>query len=611
MRWRALLLVLLLLAGVEAAQAPTIVLAETSVSTPEETARSLLVTVDDADTALAALTVTVTNSSNSALIRVNPADWVVAGNGTDSPTRTLTLSPRPDAVGSTTLTVQVSDGGRTATATLTLIVTNVNDAPVITGLPASASTPEDVTYGPQGFSIQDPDSSAFTVTLTESRNTAIVEAGNVSLTGSGTSWILTITPKADRSSTAPFDLIFTVSDGAAASNHVLSFTVLPVDDPAAFTANPLPNVTHVLGQAPVALSGLAALSDPDGFAAAGTRLEARLVNVAAAGFTNPLAEDELVVLPVAGVGMSGSGPFTLTVPNGSGGQRAIATTAGTVTGSASLELAIAATCTAADLPLLPACLRYRNRLGAAGSTPTRRAELRFLGSGPGSNGSGARTQVDIAVASTDPPGIRVLTDLLVAPLGTAVLSPQRLETINTDTITLATAPQFGQLRKDGIALLVGGASFTQADIAAGRITYSHLNANATFDQLGLRLAKGALSTLVTVLVRVVPTLTDYQILSDPPLAIRASRDHVVNLGILVPSGLTETNVWYVLEQSGTCSLTFNQSAGTLTLNAPAAGEVAFLLCYGPSAGSTAPVARQRVRLVVVPADSTPLGGGGG
>lgn len=93
---RIVLLYVLFLVAVQAAEAtPTIALAVSSITTPEETTSTPVeVTVFDTDTALSSLTVSVTDSSDTDIIRVSPADWSVSGNGTNSPTRQLTVTPR-------------------------------------------------------------------------------------------------------------------------------------------------------------------------------------------------------------------------------------------------------------------------------------------------------------------------------------------------------------------------------------------------------------------------------------------------------------------------------------------------------------------------------------
>ena len=96
-------------------------------------------TIADAETAATALTVTG-SSSNTAL--VPNANLVFGGSGAG---RTLTATPTANANGTTVITVTVSDGAKTATDTVALTVTAVDDPPVavnqtFTGLEDAAVT---------------------------------------------------------------------------------------------------------------------------------------------------------------------------------------------------------------------------------------------------------------------------------------------------------------------------------------------------------------------------------------------------------------------------------------------------------------------------------------
>ena len=81
-------------------------------------------TVNDTDTPLASLVLS-SSSSNTSLI--DSAGIVFGGSGNN---RTVLLTPRPDQFGSTTITVNLTDGAETATQSFLYTVTSVNDAPV-------------------------------------------------------------------------------------------------------------------------------------------------------------------------------------------------------------------------------------------------------------------------------------------------------------------------------------------------------------------------------------------------------------------------------------------------------------------------------------------------
>ncbi len=105
-------------------------------TTPEDvTLGPLAFSIGDAESSAGSLTVSA-QSSNSALVPV--ASISFGGSGAS---RTLTVTPQPNASGTTNLTITVSDGANSASTVFTLTVTAVNDAPVIVsnGGPAAAS----------------------------------------------------------------------------------------------------------------------------------------------------------------------------------------------------------------------------------------------------------------------------------------------------------------------------------------------------------------------------------------------------------------------------------------------------------------------------------------
>ena len=88
----------------------------------------IAVTVDDVDSAVAGLQVTV-STSNPALLPLSRI--VLGGSGAN---RTIALTPLPDASGSSQIVLTVSDGTATATSTFAFTVTPVNDPPVISAI---------------------------------------------------------------------------------------------------------------------------------------------------------------------------------------------------------------------------------------------------------------------------------------------------------------------------------------------------------------------------------------------------------------------------------------------------------------------------------------------
>jgi hypothetical protein len=96
-------------------------------STAEDTPVVLTITAADADTAAGSLVFSATSSNQAVAANGN---LVFSGSGFS---RSLNVTPVPDASGVSTLTITVSDGASTASTTVTLTVTAVDDPPVATG----------------------------------------------------------------------------------------------------------------------------------------------------------------------------------------------------------------------------------------------------------------------------------------------------------------------------------------------------------------------------------------------------------------------------------------------------------------------------------------------
>ncbi|MEE8311746.1 MAG: tandem-95 repeat protein, partial [Candidatus Binatia bacterium] len=88
------------------------------------------------------------------------------------------------------------------------------------------------------------------------------------------------------------------------------------------------------------------------------------------------------------------------------------------------------------------------------------------------------------VPGNTPPSLDILSALTVQDGQSAVLGNQHLTLSDADgdvvSVELVGEPAHGVLRRDGVAL-AGGGTFTQADIDAGLMSYTHLGAEATSD----------------------------------------------------------------------------------------------------------------------------------
>ncbi len=178
-----------------------------NVSTPEDAPVTIPVLGNDTDADGDPLTVTDATSPDGTVV-INPDG-------------TITFTPDPDFNGPTAITYTVSDGnGGTSTATVTVDVTPVNDAPVAT--PAVAATPEDtpVTLSPLD-NATDVDGDPLVISSATSPN------GTVTINPDGT---ITYTPDPNFNGT---DVItYQVSDGNGGfTTATITVTVAPVNDP--------------------------------------------------------------------------------------------------------------------------------------------------------------------------------------------------------------------------------------------------------------------------------------------------------------------------------------------------------------------------------------------
>lgn len=199
----------------------------------EDTSASVSFVISDLESEASSLTVSAT-SSNLALVA--SSDLTLGGNGAN---RMLTAMPKPNAFGSTTITLTVSDGTATSSRSFVLTIAGINDSPAISDI-GDQVTAEDTSTSTLAFTIGDPESAAGNLTVTAaSSDTTLVPNGNLVLGGSGVNRSLTITPAADRFGSAT--IMLTVSDGQRTMSDTFVLTVNAVND--APTLTELGNVT--------------------------------------------------------------------------------------------------------------------------------------------------------------------------------------------------------------------------------------------------------------------------------------------------------------------------------------------------------------------------------
>lgn len=237
-------------------------------------------TVNDEETAASALTIEA-SSSNTTLVPV--ANVTVGGSGTN---RTITVTPALNQTGTTTISVTVDDGVRTAVREFLVTVSPVNDPPTISFI-SDRTTNEDVSTGVISFTISDPETPSATLTVVASSdNPTLVPSGNITYGGSTGTRSITIQPALNQFGTAVITI--SVSDPEVTTTRTFTLTVNPVNDLPVITAQQAINIDE--GERLTLNFTLLTVVDPDN------------------------TEAELTLLPTGGANYSLTGPTTIT-PN--------------------------------------------------------------------------------------------------------------------------------------------------------------------------------------------------------------------------------------------------------------------------------------------------------
>lgn len=275
----------------------------------EDTATSALaVTVGDAETAVASLS--LSGSSNN-LTLVPNANIVFGGSGAN---RTVTVTPAANQSGTATITLTVTDGGNaTATDTFVLTVNAVNDAPTISDV-TNKTTAEDTTLADVAITIADIETATSSLTMSgSSSDTSLVSNSAIVFGGSGANRTVSITPSANQSGTATITL--TVSDGNATASDTFVLTVTAVND-----APTIADVTNKTTNEDTALANVAVtIGDVETAAGSltltGSSSNITLVPNGSIVFGGSGANRTVSITPAAN--QSGTATITLTVGDGS------------------------------------------------------------------------------------------------------------------------------------------------------------------------------------------------------------------------------------------------------------------------------------------------------
>jgi len=155
---------------------------------------------------------------------------------------TLTLNPLPNATGTASVSVIVSDGyspNGTVTQQFLVTIASSNDPPVLSAI-GPATTLEDTPVA-IGFTVSDVETPAASLTFTvRSSNPLLVPDPNIVVGGSDANRVLLVTPAPDQNGSTTIELTVKDEDGASVTNRFV-LTVQPVNDPP--TLNGLTSVT--------------------------------------------------------------------------------------------------------------------------------------------------------------------------------------------------------------------------------------------------------------------------------------------------------------------------------------------------------------------------------
>ncbi len=189
-------------------------------STPVNTPTAAIqFTIADADTPVGSLTLS-TNSSNKTLVPLS--NIVTGGSGTN---RTVTVTPAAGQMGTTTITITVSDGINNASDSFVLAVGVTNTPPTITGIP-NQTIDEDTSSGALAFTVGDAETTPGSLTLSKgSSNPTLVPTNNLVFGGSGSNRTVIVTPATGQTGTSTITIA--VSDGTNSANTSFLLIVSP------------------------------------------------------------------------------------------------------------------------------------------------------------------------------------------------------------------------------------------------------------------------------------------------------------------------------------------------------------------------------------------------
>ena len=186
-------------------------------------AESITFTVTDPESAPCNMSLSIT-SSNEILFPSNSLSYTCNDNS-----YTITATPALNKYGLATITITIIDsGGLTATNSLDITVTSVDDSPVISTID-DQSTLEDTATGAISFTVTDVESVASSLTVSAiSSDLTLVATENMSISGTGSAKTITITPTTNEFGSVTITM--SVTDGNLTSSTSFALTVISVND---------------------------------------------------------------------------------------------------------------------------------------------------------------------------------------------------------------------------------------------------------------------------------------------------------------------------------------------------------------------------------------------
>ena len=282
------------------------------VLTREDEPVSIPFSVDDQETPLAALLLSV-SSSDTSLVPLSGLS--ITGSGA---VRLLRMSPATNRFGSTTISISVMDtNGATASRSFLLTVTPVNDPPTLSGIANVATLESAPPVTLASILVNDIESGPSSVLLTaRSSNTNLVADTSITLAGTGSSRSITLAPAATRFGATLITVTATDPDGGSTSG-AFTLTVVPVNDPP--TLAPINNITvnEDSGTRTVPLSGISAgpANEPRLLTFTATTSDPSLLTALAVTYVHPQSTGTLSFTTVP----DANGMATITVTLNDGG----------------------------------------------------------------------------------------------------------------------------------------------------------------------------------------------------------------------------------------------------------------------------------------------------